>query len=103
ATYPTTTGIRQLAQVLTEPVERALGAPVEDGIVVQKHSHGGQEVVIAAHLAGRYLDPAEIVPFALRLRQDQAHLLDSRVAVDDHQDLRPIDRVPARGDRRLGS
>src|SRR5215813_2404401 len=70
-------------------VECALGPPAEDRIRVQKNPGGGQEVIIAAHLAGRYLGTAEVVPLPLRLCQNETHLLHPRVAVDDDQELRP--------------
>ena len=80
-------------------IERALGPPIHDRIGVQKHPGRGQEVIIAAHLAGRYFRAAEVFPVPLRARQNEAHLLHPRVAVDDDHDLRPVDREAARSDR----
>jgi hypothetical protein len=80
-------------------VEGALGTPVEDRIGVAEYSGGSKEMITPARLAGRYLGAPEIIPLALRLRQNEAHLLDLRVAVDDDQKLRAIDRPAACVDR----
>ena len=75
----------------------AFGSLVEDRIGVQKNPSRSQEVIKAAHLTGRYLRPAEVVPPPLRARQYEAQLLHPRVAVDDDE-LRPIYRKAACSD-----
>ena len=43
-------------------VESTFGPPIDDRIGVQKDPSRGQEVIIATHLAGRYLYAPEVVP-----------------------------------------
>jgi hypothetical protein len=79
-------------------VESAFGSPVEDRIGVQKHPARGKEVIIAAHLTGRYHRAAEVVPLPLHARQNEPPLLHPRVAVDDDEEPRPVCRQATCGD-----
>src|SRR5439155_24887201 len=83
-------------------VEGALGTPVEDRIAVAEHSGRSEEMITPARLPGRDLAAAEIVPLSLRLRQNEAHLLDLWAAVDNDQELRPVNREAAPIDGSLG-
>src|ERR1700730_8922373 len=87
----------EAANVLS--IECALGAPVEDQIGVQEHA-GGREVMVAPpRLAGGYSRAAQALPFPIRSRQHNTQLLDIRVAVDDYQQLSPVDRLRVRRQR----
>src|SRR6516225_7689312 len=79
-------------------IECALGAPVEDRIRVEKDP-GRREVVIEpARLAGGYFCTAEAFPKYIQPRQHDPHLLDIRIAVDNDQQLRPVDPLAASRD-----
>jgi hypothetical protein len=70
-----------------------LGPPVEYQIRVQEHAGGRQVVVAPAGLSGGYLRPAKAAPCPVRSRQHEAYLLDIRIAVDNDEQLRPVDRL----------
>ena len=82
-------------------VECALGPPVEDSIRLREHARGCQVVIAPAHLAGGHSRTAEAGPCPIRTRQHYPHLPDSRVAVDDDEQLGPVDRPGASGNRSL--
>src|SRR5208283_5698443 len=68
-------------------------------------SPGGRHIVVeAAGLSGRDMRAAQHLPRAVAgTRQHQAHRLHGRTAVDDDDDLRPVDRrLLARRKRGLG-
>ena len=74
-----------------------LGPPVEYQIRVQEHAGGRQVVVAPAGLSGGYLRPAKAAPCPVRSRQHEAYLLDIRIAVDNDEQLRPVDRLGTSG------
>jgi len=59
-------------------------------------------MVAPPRLAGGYSRAPQALPFPIRSRQHNTQLLDIRVAVDDHQQLSPVDRLRARVNGSLG-
>ena len=75
-------------------VEGALGAVVEDRVGVQEHADRGDVgSVPSSGLPGRDAAASDDLPRLVRLGHDDAQLLDARIAIDDDQQLRPIDAL----------
>src|SRR5580704_10842575 len=97
AAYPTTTGIRQLAQVLTEPDGAAAAAflkkwcfraagsrplgPREQGrlISIIRHAAGRTRQILPSLLCGGQMEPLEEAAELIVLRR--LHLLDNRLQI----------------------
>src|SRR5206468_1608054 len=71
-------------------VEGALRAVVENRLSMGEHPGGGDVVVEPPGLAGRDLAAADDEPGRIGPRQDDAELLDLRVAIDHDQQLGPV-------------
>jgi len=80
-------------------VERPRSAPVEDQIGVRKDPSWRHVITAPARLAGRNVAAAEVLPRSVGARQHEAQLLHVGIAIDDDEDLRPVDVLIADGDR----